>query len=181
MGANKLTMPLWGRPLIRHAVEAVIASRVTSIAVVTGNNAEDIQTALTGLTVKFAENKEYPKGLSTSLKCGLRALPDDCDGAVIMLGDMPLVTPRLIDGLIAAFNPEQGRAIVVPVRNGRRGNPVLWARRFFPEMLRLEGDKGAKSLLAKHPDQIHELEAEDDGPLIDVDTPQILAAIGGHE
>ena len=181
MGANKLTMPLWGKPLIRYAVEAVATSRVASIIVVTGNNASDVQKALAGMTVKFVENKEYSKGLSTSLKCGLRALSNDCDGVVIVLGDMPLVTPRLIDGLIAAFDPERERGIVVPVRSGRRGNPVLWARSFFPEMLALEGDRGAKSLLARHQDRIHELEADDEGPLIDIDTPQILTALSNHE
>ena len=181
MGANKLTMPLWGKPLIRHAVEAAASSRAMSVIVVTGNNAKDVETALDGMAVGFVENIEYTKGLSTSLKCGLRALPDDCDGAAILLGDMPLVTPQLIDGLIAAFDPGRGRAIMVPVRNGRRGNPVLWARRFFPEMLALEGDRGAKPLLATHLDQIYELEAADDGPLIDIDTPSLLATISGHE
>ena len=89
---------------------------------------------------------------------------------------MPLVTPQLIDGLIAAFDPARGRAIVVPVRHGRSGNPVLWARRFFPEMLALEGDTGAKLLLAAHLDLIYEMEADDDGPLIDIDTSEALAA-----
>ena len=176
MGANKLTIPLRGKPLIRHAVEAAVASRASAVVVVTGNNAKGVEAALAGLPVSFVENKEYTRGLSTSLKCGLRALPDDCDGAAILLGDMPLVTPQLIDGLIAAFDPERGRAIVVPVRHGRSGNPVLWARRFFPEMLALEGDTGAKLLLAAHLDLIYEMEADDDGPLIDIDTSEALAA-----
>jgi CTP:molybdopterin cytidylyltransferase MocA/NifU-like protein involved in Fe-S cluster formation len=176
MGANKLLTPLWGKPVVRHAVEAAAASRAAPVVVVTGNNAEDVKAALTGLPVSFIENKEYTKGLSTSLKCGLRALPDDCDGAVILLGDMPLVAPSLIDGLIAAFDPSQGRAIVVPVRGGRRGNPVLWAKCFFPEMLALEGDMGAKGLMALHRGLVFELEAADDGPLIDIDAPDALAA-----
>ena len=176
MGANKLTMPLRGKPLIRHAMEAAAASRASSVIVVTGNNAKDVEIALAGLAVNFVENKEYTKGLSASLKCGLRALPDDCDAAAILLGDMPLVTPQLIDGLIAAFDPERGRASVVPGRHGRRGNPVLWARRFFPEMFALEGDTGAKPLLAAHLDLIYELEAADDGPFVDIDTLEALAA-----
>jgi len=176
MGASKLLAPLWGKPLIRHAVEAALASRATTVVVVTGNNAKDVEASLSGLAVRFVENRAYSKGLSTSLKCGLKALPDDCDGAVILLGDMPLVTANLIDGLIAAFDPAHGRAIVVPVRGGRRGNPALWAKRFFPEMLALEGDTGAKGLMALHQDLITELEAADDGPLIDIDTPDALTA-----
>ncbi|HEY0281129.1 MAG TPA: NTP transferase domain-containing protein [Rhizomicrobium sp.] len=176
MGANKLLMPLWGRPLIRHAVEAAVASSADPVIVVTGQHAKEVENSLNGLTVRFVENKEYSKGLSASLKCGLRALPEDCDGAVILLGDMPLVTSSLIDRLIAAFDPVQERAIVVPVRGGRRGIPVLWAKRFFPEMLALEGDQGAKDLLARHQDLIYEIDAADDGPLIDFDTPEALAA-----
>jgi len=176
MGANKLLMPLWGKPLVRHAVEAAAASRAATVVVVTGNSSKEVEDSLDGLTVSFVENKEFAKGLSTSLKCGLRALPDDCDGAVILLGDMPAISPNLLDRLIAAFDPAQGRAIVVPTRGGRRGNPVLWARRFFPEILALEGDTGAKRLMVLHRDLVHELEAADDGPFIDIDTPEALAA-----
>ena len=81
-----------------------------------------------------------------------------------------------IDGLIAAFDPAAGRAICVPVAQGRRGNPVLWARRFFTEMLALEGDAGAKQLMARHEELIYELETADDSPLVDIDTPQSLSA-----
>ena len=176
MDANKLLMPLRGKPLVRHAVKAAIASRAATVIVVTGNNAEDVKGSLRGLTIEFVNNDEYSNGLSTSLRCGLNALPKDCDGAVILLGDMPLVAPGLIDGLIAAFDPAQGRAIVVPVRQGRRGNPVLWAKRFFPEMLALDGDIGAKGLMALHRGLVHELDTAEDGPFIDFDTPEVLAA-----
>ena len=172
MQANKLLMPLWGKPLIRHAVEAVLASRAATVVVVTASDSTGVEDALSGLRVRFAKNSEHAKGISTSIKCGLRALPDDCDGAAILLGDMPLIAPSLIDRLIAAFDPASGHAIVVPVRYGRRGNPVLWARGFYPEILALEGDAGAKSLMALHQDVVYEVEADDDGPLIDIDTPE---------
>ncbi|MDE2629391.1 MAG: nucleotidyltransferase family protein [Alphaproteobacteria bacterium] len=176
MGANKLLLPFRGKPLIRLAVEAAAASRATTVVVVTGNNAEKVKAAVSDLLVKFVENKDYTKGLSGSLKCGLRTLPSTCEGVAILLGDMPLVTSGLLDRMIAVFDPGQGCAIVVPVRHGRRGNPVLWARQFFPEMLALEGDAGAKGLMSVHHGQVYELEAGDDGPLFDVDTPENLAA-----
>ena len=106
----------------------------------------------------------------------MSALPEDCDGAVILLGDMPDVSPALIDRLIAAFDPGEGRAICVATRHGKRGNPVLWARRFFPEMVAIEGDVGAKHLIAQYGELVCEVEADDDGPLIDIDTPQALEA-----
>jgi molybdenum cofactor cytidylyltransferase len=182
MGANKLLIPLGGKPLVRHAVEAAVASRATPVIVVIGNFGEEIQKTLCDLDVQFINNPDFSAGLSTSLKCGLRSLPGDCAGAAILLADMPRVTPMLIDALIAAFAPERGRAICVPVANGRRGNPVLWARRFFPEILALEGDSGAKALLDAHWDLVWELPATDDGPLFDIDTPEALAAyINRHE
>ena len=95
---------------------------------------------------------------------------------MILLGDMPDVSSELIDRLIAAFDPAEDRAICVAARLGKRGNPVLWARRFFPEMMALEGDVGAKHLIAAYDELVCEIEAGDDGPLIDIDTPEALAA-----
>ena len=102
------------------------------------------------MPVTFSDNPDYSKGLSTSLISGLNALPADCDGALILLGDMPAIDPGLLDRLIAAFDPAEDRAIIVPVHDGRRGNPVLWARRFFPEMRELSGDAGARALFGPY-------------------------------
>jgi len=177
MPGNKLLLPFAGMPLIRHAVGTALASRATPVVVVTGNETADISAALKGLSVPIVENSDFSKGLSASLKCGLRSLPSDCDGAVILLGDMPLVKPALIDALIAAHEP--GR-ICVPVRDGRRGNPVLWGKEYFHELLALEGDMGAKRLLALHQDAIYALEVSDDGPFIDIDTPDDLRQYEGR-
>ncbi len=89
---------------------------------------------------------------------------------------MPDVSAALIDKLVAAFDPAEDRAICVATRRGKRGNPVLWARRFFPEMLVIEGDVGAKHLMAQYGELLCEVEAENDGPLTDIDTPEALAA-----
>jgi molybdenum cofactor cytidylyltransferase len=110
------------------------------------------------------------------LRKGLSALPDDCDGAVVLLADMPAVSSTLVNKLIAAFDPLEDRAICVATRGGKHGNPVLFARRFFPEILAIEGDVGAKHLLAQWPELVCEVEAGDDAPLIDIDTPDALEA-----
>jgi molybdenum cofactor cytidylyltransferase len=94
----------------------------------------------------------------------------------VLLGDMPGVRAALLDRLIAAFDPGENRTICVPTHGGTRGNPVLWGRQFFPEMLALEGDVGARSLIARYPDQVCEIEVEDMAPLTDIDTPEALAA-----
>ncbi|MEI9932435.1 MAG: molybdopterin-binding/glycosyltransferase family 2 protein [Rhizomicrobium sp.] len=176
MGSNKLLAEIDGKPLIRKTVERALASAADSVLVVTGNSAEGVRQALDGLPIKLRNNPDFSNGLSTSLKCGISALPGDCDGALIVLGDMPDVSTALLDKLIAAFDPTDGRAICVATRYGKRGNPVLWARRFFAEIMALEGDIGAKHLMSVYDEVLCEVEAENDGPLIDIDTPEALAA-----
>jgi molybdenum cofactor cytidylyltransferase len=176
MGSNKLLAPLGGQPLLRHAVEAAAKSVADPVIVVTGSESDKAEAVLAGLALRFVHNRDYADGLSTSLKAGIAALPGDCDGAIVLLGDMPGVTSALIDRMIAAFSPPDGRAICVASHGGRRGNPVLWARRFFPEIAALEGDVGAKHLIAANGELVCEVEAADDGPLTDIDTPDALAA-----
>ncbi|MGD0144424.1 MAG: molybdopterin-binding/glycosyltransferase family 2 protein [Rhizomicrobium sp.] len=175
MGRNKLLADIDGKPLIRRVAEAAAASSVDPVIVVSGNAATDTASALIDLRVTVVENPDFRNGLSTSIKRGLRALPENCDGAIVLLGDMPAVTPGLIDKLVASFDPAEGRAICVATWKGKRGNPVLWARQFFADMLLLEGDVGAKHLMAANGELVCEVEAADDAPLIDIDTPEALA------
>lgn len=176
MGMNKLLTEVGDKPLVRRVVEAASGSHAFPIVVVTGRDAAQVQAALAGCLVAFADNPEYSMGLSTSLRKGLKALPEDCDGAIVLLGDMPAVTPALIDRLVAAFDPAEGRAICVATHGGKRGNPVLFARRFFAEIESIEGDIGARGLIGAYPELVREVEAESDAPLIDIDTPEDLAA-----
>lgn len=176
MGQNKLLLEISGQPLIRRTVQAVLASQASPVIVVTGQDAERVHAALSGFDVQFTKNNDFAKGLSTSLKCGLKAVPDESDGALIVLGDMPLVTPELLNTLIAAFNPAEGRAICVATHAGKRGNPVLWARRFFPEIMTIEGDVGAKHIIAANDEMVCEVEVSTDAPLTDIDTKEDLAA-----
>ncbi len=176
MGRNKLLAPLAGKPLARHVAEAAAASAADPLIVVTGNQADDVEASLAGFGARFVRNPDYADGLSTSLKAGIAAVPEDCDGAMVLLGDMPDVSAALIDRLIASFSPQDGRAICVASHAGKRGNPVLWARRYFADMLALEGDIGAKQLMATNAELVCEVEAGDDAPLTDIDTPDALAA-----
>ena len=124
----------------------------------------------------IVHNPDFAAGMSTSLRAGLAAV-GAVDGALVCLGDMPRVSPLDLDRLIAAWNPVEGRAICVPTAGGRRGNPILWSRRFFAEMAAIHGDTGARGLLATHADQVVEVETGCEGILVDVDTPEALAGI----
>lgn len=178
MGArNKLLADVGGMPMIRHAALAAIGSRAEPVIVVLGHERDRVGAALDGLEITMVFNPDYASGLSSSLHRGLAALPADTDGVVVLLGDMPRVSRQTIDCLIAEFDPPDGRAICVPTRHGKRGNPVLFARQFFAEMQTIQGDVGARTLMGAYPDLVHEVAIPDDGILTDVDDPRALAAL----
>jgi molybdenum cofactor cytidylyltransferase len=176
MGSNKMMADIDGTPMIARTVDAVLASAADPVVVVTGHQPERVREALAGRKVIFAHNPYYPEGLSTSLRAGLEALPADIDGAIVALGDMPGVSAAHLDRLIAAFDPDAGAAICVPSFNGKRGNPVLWAKAYFREMREIAGDVGARHLIGAHAEEIKEVVMPDAGVLEDLDTPAALAA-----
>jgi molybdenum cofactor cytidylyltransferase len=177
MGANKMLAEIDGRPMVARTAQRLLSSHARPIIAVLGNGAEAVDAALGKLPVDRVRNPNYADGLSTSLKCGLAALPADVDGMIVCLGDMPLIAGRDLDRLIAAFNPLEGRAIIVPTRRGQRGNPILWSRQFFAEMTALSGDQGARRLIQEHADLVAEVEMDTDSVLTDIDTPEALAQL----
>ena len=180
-GPNKLLVPLDGRPLVVHALQAALASRVAEVVVVTGHQHEAVEQAVraadASARVELVHNADYPQGLSSSVKAGLGAVSAEVDAVLLCLGDMPRVTPGLIDRLITAFAPAEGRSIVVPTEGGRRGNPILIGRTHFPEIRDLAGDAGARSLISAHLDSVAEVPSDDGSSLLDVDTPEALASL----
>ncbi|HEU0218039.1 MAG TPA: molybdopterin-binding/glycosyltransferase family 2 protein [Stellaceae bacterium] len=177
MGTNKMLEEIDGRPMVARTAQRLLASRARPIIAVLGNQADDVDAALGKLPIERVHNPDFADGLSTSLKRGLAALPAEVDGVVVCLADMPLIAGRDLDRLIGAFNPLEGRAIVVPIRRGKRGNPVLWSHQFVPEMMALAGDQGARKLIEEHADLVAEVEMDNDAILIDIDTPEALAEL----
>jgi len=172
MGAtNKLLADIDGRPVIEWVVEAALASEADEVVVVTGFESDRIREALTGFAVRFADNPDHATGLSTSAKTGIAALTGDTTGAVVLLGDMPRVTPSVIDRLIACFNRRGGRAICRPVFGDKAGNPVLWPRDLFAALQAVEGDRGGRDLLKTHENRLCPIGTDTDGIFFDVDEP----------
>jgi len=176
-GPNKLLAEVGGKPLVRIAVEQALASRARPVVVVTGHQREQVEAALKGLRVTFAHNPDFADGLSTSIKAGVAALPAEVDGAIVCLGDMPQVDAGLIDRLLAAFDPEKGALVVVPTIAGKRGNPVVWSRRFFADLAKLDGDIGARHLIGSYPEAVVEVAVTGRAAFTDVDTPDALRAL----
>ncbi len=174
---SKLVARFGGKPLVRHAAEAALASRARPVVVVTGHAREAVEAALAGLPLLFAHNPDFASGLASSLKTGVAALPARVAGALVLLGDMPAIEAPLLDRLIAAFAARPLALAAAPVHAGRRGNPVLLSRALFAALSRLEGDEGARRLLREaDPQRIVEVDVESGGVTLDIDTPGELAA-----
>ena len=175
-GPNKLLAELNGKPLVRIVAEQALASQASSVIVVTGHQQMEVQRALAGLDVTFVHNRDFAEGLATSVRTGIAAVPSAADGSVVCLGDMPLIEAKLIDRLIEAFTPDRGGLIAIPVSDGRRGNPVLWSRRFFSELMALDGDIGARHLIGRHGEAVVEVPVSGQAAFLDIDTPEALAS-----
>lgn len=169
MGNGKLLLPIAGQPMVRYATVSATAGSF-DVVVVTGHEGEGVAAALEDLPVNFAYNPVYHLGMSTSLKTGLAALPPQTQAAVFMLADQPEVSPLVLERLASAYL-DHGKEIILPVYRGRRGNPALIARTLWPQVFALEGDKGAREIIARHPEKVLEVEVDCPGILTDVDTP----------
>ena len=173
--ANKLLIhDASGEPMVARVVAAARASRAVSVTVVVGHQADQIAATLPAEGVSVVHAARYADGLAGSLHAGVAALPPGTAAAIVCLGDMPLVTSAMIDQIIAAYDQDKGSLIVVPTHTGKRGNPVLWDRRFFPDIMALTGDTGARSLLLRHAGHVAEIEVGSDAILTDFDTPAAL-------
>lgn len=176
-GRNKLLQEIEGEPLIEKVVDAAAKSACDGVLVVTGHQAARVESVIARTGIKTVHCGDYASGLSASLRTGIAALPQECDAVVVCLGDMPMVTSTHIDRLITAYDPHADRAVCVPTFRGKRGNPVLWDRRFFTELMDLKGDVGARHLIGEHAQLVCEVAIDDDGVLTDVDTPQALSSL----
>ena len=178
-GENKLLSP-WrqNRPLICAAAktlaEAQAQNLIGEVVAVVGRDAEKMKAALGEFNFRIAENPDFADGMSSSLRVGVRAVPQDADAALVVLGDMPLTTADDIRSIVRMFSPDGGD-IVVPVCDGKRGNPVLLGRAHFPALAAICGDRGARALLAENAGRVREAPAGP-GALLDIDTPEALAA-----
>jgi len=169
-----------GQAMVTRVVDQALGSVARPVLVVLGHQSAAVEQALAGRPVHLVHAPDYGDGLSASLRAGLAALPDDADAALVCLGDMPLVTARMLDRLIGAYDPDEGRTIVLPTFRGKQGNPMLWDRRWFAAMGAITGDVGARQLLAARAEHAVEVEIGEDAVLRDFDTPETLAGLDGN-
>lgn len=174
MGQLKQLLDWRGRPLVRYVAEQALTSKIAALVVVVGAGATAVRAALNGLDgpVQTVENPDYVSGQASSLRAGLGALPANTRAAVILLVDQPLISPELINQLIAAYEAQPDMLAVVPHYQGQRGNPVLLSSEAFAELRMLSGDVGARKLLDQYADRVVHLEVDDPAVVTDMDTPE---------
>ncbi|MDA1090164.1 MAG: molybdopterin-binding/glycosyltransferase family 2 protein [Proteobacteria bacterium] len=171
---NKLLVEVDGTALVRQVAAIAFESDAAEVIVVTGHEADLVREALSVFDVRFVHNPYYQEGLSTSLRAGIGAVSEEISGAVVLLGDMPRVTAGIVNALIKQFHADQDGTICQPTFDGRPGNPVLWPREYFPEMLDIWGDSGARQLIERYADRVSKVEVGDAGIHFDIDTPDDL-------
>jgi molybdenum cofactor cytidylyltransferase len=171
MGKQKLLLPFAGQMVIGHIVDQVLAGGVRSAVVVVARNNQTVRAALTERAVIFTENPDPEGDMLSSVRAGLRTLPEDTSAALVVLGDQPSIDSGLVRSLVEAHR-SSGRGIVAPVYSEKRGHPMLVAARYFSELLHKHDGIGMRGLLAAHTDDLFELPVSDEGVLTDMDYPE---------
>jgi molybdenum cofactor cytidylyltransferase len=174
MGTPKLLLSVRGKPIIRLSVEALVP-HVQDLVVVTGRDETSIRAALNGLNIRVAGNPRPEDGQGSSIAVGIAALEGQTRATVIALGDQPWVPPAVVPALLDTWR-RTGKAIVAPVYQGLQGTPVVFAAEIFAELRALQGDVGARSVVAALPERV-ELVGFDVPMPADVDTPQDYARL----
>lgn len=173
MGQPKQLLEWRGKTLLRHVLESLLHSAADEIILVLGHEAEAIRKSLAEFQIKIVINPDYKQGMASSLKQGLLAMDPTSEAFLVLLADQPGIGPEIINNLIREFKQAAPRrGIVRPVYRGRPGHPVLIGVQYLQEVLQLQGDVGARQILMNHPENITEIEVDQDVVLKDIDTPE---------
>jgi len=171
MGVQKLLLPFAGQTVISRIVAELLGSIVNEIHVVVGHDADKITGELSGRNVSIAVNPDYEKGMLSSVRCGIRALPEQCESVLIALGDQPGITSKLVDEMAGAFAATE-KGILVPLYDGKRGHPLMFSRGYCDEILKCYDDVGLRGLAPAHPEDVFELNVSSAAVLSDMDYPE---------
>ncbi len=177
MGQPKQLITIDGRSIVERVTEAALASRLDSVVLILGHQAEDIIKHLGDMCshpkLLIVTNEDFEAGMSTSIHLGLSHIRDKYNSVMILLGDLPLLSCSIIDTILDAFHISD-KPICLPIRNGQKGHPVCLGKLFFNDLMTLEGDLGARNIILNNKDAVNLVEVDEDGCYFDIDTPQDL-------
>lgn len=172
-GSQKLLLDFDGKPMVRHAVESASEGGCHQVVAVYADDA--VREAVDG-GAELVHNPNARTGMASSLHAGLRAMRPEIAGAIVLLGDQPLVGSRTIAALLRAWRREGSRpAVAVGQSHGEWAPPVVLARELWEELFALKGDAGARQILQGHPERLDVVPAP--GRSDDIDTPEDYAKI----
>ena len=172
---NKLMMPFQGKPMLNHVVNASLNSNLTQTFVVVGHQSSEIKNLVQSDDIQCVENEQWETGMASSIVAGISQLKQ-FDGFLILLGDMPLVTPELINEIIFHGSADK---IVIPIKDGLHGNPVFFGSKFRDELLTLYGDSGAKKVIQDNLSSMIKIEIQSNIIFKDYDTKESLESVAG--
>ena len=174
MGRPKALLPIDGQTFIERIVGALKQTSIGRVIVILGHDAEEMKQRVGHLPVEILVNPDYKLGQLSSLQVAVRHLEKtaDCDGMLVHLVDHPYIDPDLVATMIERFY-ESGKLIVVPRHGGKRGHPVIFSRKLFGELLAAPMDQGAKAVVNAHRDDTLEIDTQDEGITVDIDTPEL--------
>jgi len=171
MGKPKLFLPFGDKSMIEKVVINASWSLLDKIIVVTGAEEERMKKLLQDYHVEIVRNKRHRDGMLSSVQCGLQAISENTDAVMILLGDQPMISHAVIDGLIA-LSGRAGKGIILATYDGQRGHPLLFGRKYVDEIIGFSPDMILKDLLGNHPADIEEMETGQVEILMDIDNNQ---------
>ncbi|MEM8996212.1 MAG: nucleotidyltransferase family protein [Acidobacteriota bacterium] len=176
LGRPKQLLEWRGEPLVRRTASMLLRTSARPVVAVLGHLEDDVSRALRGLDVERVTNPRFADGQSTSVAAGVRALGARCDAALFVPCDQPRLRARTVEGLVQAAGSNPG-AVVRPIYDGRPGAPVLFPAALFPELLRLEGDRGGRQILERHRKRTVDVPIDDRAEAFDIDTDDDVATL----
>jgi molybdenum cofactor cytidylyltransferase len=171
MGQPKQLLPFGQSTIVERTIDNLLDSAVSETIVVLGYRDEEIRKTIADKPVKIAINPDYQQGISASIIAGLKQINKRARAVLLALGDQPFVDSQTITSLVKAFRANN-KGIIIPVYQGRRGNPVIFAIRYKGELLNLNGDTGGREIIKRHPDDVLEVAVNCEGVLLDIDTAE---------
>jgi len=171
MGAQKLLLPFGGKKVITHIVDELLASRIDQVIVVVGSDSDLIEGELSQRSVGIVANPDYSRGMLSSVRCGMEILPSECSAVMVVLGDQPSISRKLIDEMILTFG-KTGKGILVPCYHGKHGHPLLFMVKYREEIMTSFDETGLRELLTAHPEELFEMDVSDSSVLSDIDSPE---------
>lgn len=171
MGSHKQLLPFASSTVISHIVDQLLVCNINEVFVVTGHNREQISEELSNRNVTVINNPDYKMGMLSSVRSGLRALPESCAAVMVVLGDQPSINSEIVEKMIEAFM-KSDKGILVPVFDDARGHPIILDAHYKDEVLASFEDVGLRGLLYKYSEDIMQLEFHSDDVLRDMDYPE---------